>query len=161
MICCADVLQAKVLQAKRPAARRLAQETLAKKAFASLTLLVTVGLMPALAQAPRTFPGTALRGDMVVTNPPEILLNGRESRLAPGARIRGANNMMQLSGTLVGQKLVVNYTLDSMGQPLDVWILRPDEAAKRPWPRNQEQLSTWFFDAAAQNWTRTMPTGNP
>lgn len=108
-------------------------------------------VLPAVAQQ-RPFPATALRGEIVVTQPPEVLLNGRPARLAPGARIRDAQNMYQLSGTLVGQRLLVHYTRDHMGQPQEVWILRPEEAAVRPWPVNEQQLATWFFDADAQRW---------
>jgi hypothetical protein len=42
----------------------------------------------AAAQAPRNFPATALRGEIVITQPPELLLNRQPARLAPGARIR-------------------------------------------------------------------------
>jgi hypothetical protein len=108
----------------------------------------------AQAQLPRVFPQTALRGEIVVTAPPEVLLNGQPARLAPGARIRGDNNMMQLSGTLVGQRLLVNYTVDPVGLVFDVWVLRPDEAAKRPWPRTSAEAQAWVFDAAAQTWSR-------
>ena len=76
---------------------------------------------PAAAQ--RTFPATALRGEFVVVQPPDVRLNGKPARLAPGARIRNETNMVQLSGSLVGQKRVVNYTIDPQGELHDVWIL--------------------------------------
>jgi hypothetical protein len=107
----------------------------------------------AQAQMARNFPATALRGILVVTAPPQALLNGRPTQLAPGARVHGANNMMQLSGTLVDQRLLVNYTLDALGQPLEIWVLRPDEAARVPWPSTRDQAQAWSFDAAAQTWT--------
>ena len=110
---------------------------------------------PAFAQAPaRTFPSNALRGELVVLQPPEILLNGQPWRLAPGARIRDQQNMLQVSGVLVGLRFLVNYTRDAMGQPLQVWILTPAEAANQPWPVNDVQAQSWFFDAAAQQWTK-------
>ena len=105
------------------------------------------------AQAPRNFPATALRGALVVTQAPEILLNGQPARLAPGARIRGADNLMQMSGGLTGQRLLVHYTRDTLGQLLDVWVLTPAEAARRPWPSTPEQAATWVFNADAQSWT--------
>ncbi len=104
--------------------------------------------------APRNFPATALRGELVVTNPPQVILNGRAWRLAPGARIRGSNNLLLLSGTLAGQPLLVHYTLDSLGQILDVWVLTPAEAARRPWPTTTEQAQSWIFNPAAQQWSR-------
>ncbi len=105
-------------------------------------------------QVQRQFPKTALRGSIVVGDPPTVALNGRETRFAPGARIRNPSNMIVLSGTLVGAKLLVHYTLDSMGQLGDVWILTPEEAAKRPWPATQEQAEAWLFDASTQTWSR-------
>jgi hypothetical protein len=87
--------------------------------------------LPALAQtAPvRNFPANALRGTLVVTQPPGITLDGQPARLSPGSRIRGANNMLVLSGALVGQQLTVNYTLEHHGLVHDVWILTEAEAA--------------------------------
>ncbi len=131
-----------------PARRAVLLSIAARAAFASLLLTNA-----ALAQAARNFPATALRGALVVTQAPEILLNGQPARLAPGARIRGANNMLQMSGTLTGQRLLVHYTRDTVGQVLDVWVLTPAEAARRPWPSTPEQAATWVFNADAQSWT--------
>ena len=126
-------------------------------------LLGTVALAPAMlasapgayAQSPllRAFPATALRGELVVTQPPEILLNQRPARLAPGARIRGMDNLLLLSGTVAGQRLLVHYTLDSLGQLLDVWVLSPAELARRPWPTSAEQAANWVFNPDAQTWS--------
>ena len=76
----------------------------------------------------REFPKTALRGNLSIVSPPEILLDGKADRLSPGSRIRGTNNLMLLSGGLIGQTLVVNYTREAQGMVHDVWILTPDEA---------------------------------
>jgi glycine/D-amino acid oxidase-like deaminating enzyme len=103
---------------------------------------------------PRPFPATALRGELMVVQPPDVLLNGRPARLAPGARIRAENNLLQLSGALVNQRLSVNYTLDTNGLMLDVWILNAEERARRPWPTTPEQAAAWSFDVSAQTWSR-------
>ena len=69
---------------------------------------ITAGLLaaalaaPAAAQLQRNFPQNALRGAIVLTDPPDITLNGNAARLAPGARIRGKTNMIELTGGLVG-----------------------------------------------------------
>jgi hypothetical protein len=89
-----------------------------------------------------------------VVQPPDVLLNGRPARLAPGARIRAENNLLQLSGVLVNQRLSVNYTLDTNGLMLDVWILNAEERARRPWPTTPEQAAAWSFDVSAQTWSR-------
>ena len=110
--------------------------------------------LPAHAQLQRNFPATALRGELVVTQPPEALLNGRPARLAPGARIRDPNNMLVLSGALVQQRLPVHYTIDRDGLLFDVWVLRPDELSRKPWPATPEQAAQWRFDPIAQTWSR-------
>lgn len=109
---------------------------------------------PAHAQVQRNFPATALRGELVVLQPPDVLLNGRPARLAPGARIRGADNLLQMSGALAGQRLPVHYTLDNAGQLMDIWVLTPAELARRPWPTTPQQASAWVFDPVAQVWSR-------
>jgi hypothetical protein len=106
------------------------------------------------AQVARNFPANALRGELAVLQPPEVLLGGKPARLAPGARIRGADNMMQLSGALAGSRAVVNFTLDINGQLLDIWVLTAEERKKQPWPTTPEQAATWRFDPAAQLWSR-------
>lgn len=110
--------------------------------------------VPAAAQMQRSFPATALRGELRVTQPPEVLINGRPARLAPGARIRGADQLLVMSGAVVGAKLLVHYTLDSTGLLLDVWVLTPTEAARNPWPVTPEQAQNWRFNADAQTWSR-------
>ena len=69
----------------------------------------------------------ALRGELVVTAPPEALLNGQPARLSPGARIRGRDNLLVLSGTVVGQTLQVRYLRDTSGLVHQVWILSDAE----------------------------------
>lgn len=103
----------------------------------------------------RAFPPEALRGEMTFgAIPPEIQLNGAATRLAPGARIRGQNNMLVMSGTLMGQTFIVHYTRDLLGQPKDIWLLRADEVSRTPWPTTLDESKTWSFDTATQTWTK-------
>lgn len=106
------------------------------------------------AQVARLFPPDALRGDLLVEAPPEVKLNGKPARLAPGARIRGTTNMFVLSGSLVGQKVVVHYTIDPAGMLRDVWVLNEAELAKKLWPRSQKELQSWVFDPATHSWSK-------
>jgi hypothetical protein len=108
----------------------------------------------AQAQVQRQFPKAALRGSLVIDEPPLVTLNGRPARLAPGARIRNQGNTLALSGTLIGAKLLVHYTLDPTDLISDVWILTPEEAAKRPWPATPQQAEAWNFDSTTQTWSR-------
>ncbi len=121
---------------------------------AALALALPCLAAAALAQTTRPFPATALRGSLQVTQPPDVLLNGEAERLSPGARIRGTNNLLQLSGSLVGQNLLVHYTREPSGLVHDVWILTPEEAARKPWPTTADEARRWEFNPAAQTWTR-------
>lgn len=120
----------------------------------ALTAALLLAALPAFAQAPRHFPANALRGEIVVKLPPEVELNGQPARLAPGARIVDERNLLQLSGALVGKRLVVHYTRDNAGQPQQVWILTPAERARQPWPVSDQEQRSWFFDPAGQRWIK-------
>lgn len=98
--------------------------------LAALALGCTAGAL-AQTQPVRNFPDSALRANLVVVQPPEITLNGEPARLSPGARIRSQANTLLLSGSLVGQELVVNYVRDMQGLVHDVWVLNPAEAAQK------------------------------
>jgi hypothetical protein len=118
------------------------------------TSLAIALIAPSAAQLQRQFPQAALRGQISFRQPPLLTLNDEPKQLAPGARIRAANNMIVLSGSLLGSTLAVHYTLDADGQLRDVWILRADELANVPWPSNALEAASWVFDSAAQRWAR-------
>ena len=80
----------------------------------------------------RNFPATAQRAAMQVLQPPVILLNGQHERLSPGSRIRGSNNMLVMSGALVGQNLLVHYVREPLGLIHEVWILNEAETQLPP-----------------------------
>jgi len=109
---------------------------------------------PAAAQMQRNFPATALRGELLVVQAPEALVNGQPARLAPGVRIRDANNLLVMSGSLTQQRWAVNYTRDTLGLVLDVWLLTPSEGARQPWPTTPAQAAAWAFNADSQTWSR-------
>ena len=79
----------------------------------------------------RPFPKDAKRGELVVVGAPDIALNGKPDRLAPGVRIRDAQNNLVLSGTLTNQKLVVNYVRDNTGLVNSVWLLSSEEIKQK------------------------------
>jgi hypothetical protein len=102
----------------------------------------------------RGFPANALRGEITFGQPPDLLLNGQAARLSPAARIRGSNNLLVMSGALIGGSATVNYVVDSLGLVHDVWILTEAERAKQPWPTNANDARAWSFDPVAQIWTQ-------
>jgi hypothetical protein len=105
--------------------------------FASLlAMLALSSTLPVQAQTPlpqtplttaRPIPATAQLAVMQVLQPPVILLNGQQERLSPGARIRDANNMLALSGTLIGRNLRVAFVREPLGLIHEVWILNEAE----------------------------------
>ncbi len=119
-----------------------------------LALAAALAVSAAGAQMQRRFPQAALRGELTIVAPPEVRLNGRSARLSPGARIRGTDNMLAMSASLVDVRLPVHYTLDINGEIGDIWLLRPEELAIRPWPRTPREAQEWLFDPTSQTWTR-------
>ena len=112
-------------------------------------------LQPGPPAGHRPFPPQALRGELVVGAVPAALLNGQAARLAPGARIRGEDNLLRLPTSLAGQPLIVHYTLEpSSGLVMDVWILNRAELANEPWPTSPAEAATWRFNPASQRWAR-------
>ena len=103
----------------------------------------------------RSFPAHALRGELLVGAVPAALLNGQAARLAPGARIRGEDNLLRLPSSLIGQPVVVHYTQEpSTGMLMDVWILNRVELGNTPWPASPAEAATWRFDPLSQRWAR-------
>ena len=99
----------------------------------SLAMALVAMLLAASAWAQmglRPFPPKTQRAVMQITQTPELLLNGKSERLSPGARIHGRDNLLVMSGTLTGQKVLVNYVRESSGQVYEVWILTDAEAAQ-------------------------------
>ena len=95
------------------------------------TLVCALALLPtALFAQLRQFPEHALRGQLVINNPPEITVNDRPERLSPGARIRDTHNRIVFAQSLMGQPLIVHYTRESNGMVHEVWLLTPEEMAQ-------------------------------
>lgn len=100
-----------------------------------LVLATITAFWPADASAQmnvRQFPASVKRGVMTVIAPPQVSINGSVLRLSPGARIRGPNNMLVMSSTLVGQQYAVNYLQEPQGLVREVWILNQAEVDTQP-----------------------------
>ena len=111
--------------------------------------------LPAAAQdvgdppAVRDFPKNALRGQLVVLAPPEISMDGKPDRLAPGARLRSSDNLLLLTGQVINQKLTVNYLRDNMGLVQQVWVLT-DAEAKLKRPNSPPSLFNFVFGSSPE-----------
>jgi len=91
---------------------------------------VALGVGATLAQAQlRSIPADAKRGEMVHVEDTAVEIGGKRMRLAAGAQIRGANNLIVLPSALPPRSLV-KYTVDPQGDVFRVWILSAQEAAQ-------------------------------
>ena len=103
----------------------------------------------------RPFPAQALRGELSITAWPEARLNDQSVRLAPGARVRGADNLLRPPASLTGQTLLVHYTVEATtGLLMEVWLLNDAERNNRPWPTTPAEARTWHFNPTTQKWAR-------
>jgi hypothetical protein len=82
----------------------------------------------------RQFPANVLRGKLRVVQGAEITIDGRPERLSPGARIRGTQNNLLMSGALVGQEYLVNFVRDGYSNVHQVWLLTVLEAQQKVKP---------------------------
>ena len=109
--------------------KMLARLTLA--ACAALASLLFTFANLAFAQGiERSAPKDVVLGRLVVTAPPQITMDGQPARLSPGSRIRDLNNMLVLSGGIVGKNLPVVYRRDAAGLVHEVWMLTDEEYRK-------------------------------
>lgn len=94
--------------------------------------VLAVWLAASPAQAfERPFPPEALRGKMTPGAFPDVSIDGKARRLSPSARIFNQENTIDMPGSLRGRDIVVNYTVDAMGNIDRIWILTRDEAAQK------------------------------
>jgi hypothetical protein len=110
------------------------------KTLARLTLAACAALagplfflLPSAASAQgiqREAPKDVVLGRLVVTAPPQITLDGKPDRLSPGSRIRDLNNMVVLSGGIVGKEYPVVYRRDAAGLVHEAWMLTHEEYGK-------------------------------
>ena len=76
-------------------------------------------------QSTNRLPDGSMIGTMTTQQLPLVQIDGREQRLAPGARIVGANNT-SITPNQVPANSKVRYRVDSSGLVTHVWILPPD-----------------------------------
>ncbi|SRR5690349_18279741 len=98
-----------------------------------LPLLLFLVLGTAQAQL-RTIPDAAKRGEMSHVQEMLVAIDGAAQRLSPGAQIRDASNRLIVPAALPAGSLV-KYTVDNEGMVYRVWVLTPEEAAKRDKPQ--------------------------
>ena len=84
----------------------------------------------AQAQQLRSIPDQAKQGEIRHLQETIVSIDGVRQRLAPGAQIRDQHNRLVVP-TAVPAGAQVKYLVDQEGLVRQVWILTPEEAAKR------------------------------
>ena len=77
----------------------------------------------------RAIPVDAKRGEIRHLSEAVVEIDGTPQRLAPGAQIRDASNLI-IQPVALPAGARVKYRLDVGGQVREVWILTPQEAEK-------------------------------
>ena len=78
---------------------------------------------------PRSFPANAMRGKLTPINYAQMVIDGKTYQLSPVVKIYNRDNLIEMSGAIRGSDIIVNYTLDAMGNIERIWILTDTEAA--------------------------------
>ncbi len=100
---------------------------IARLLLALVALLFAGG---AAAQAARKIPADAPKGRFTVLQFPLVAIDGKQFRLAPGARIFNANNLT-VTPNLVPPETPVRYELDAQGLVRTVWIVETAAGTER------------------------------
>lgn len=101
-----------------------------------LALCLLAAAAPSAFAFDRPFAPNAKRGEMTPDRYPTIVISGKTYRLAPGARIWNAANLIVMPASIRGSH-VVNYTEDRSGAVDRVWMLT-DAEAERPAPADRK-----------------------
>ena len=78
----------------------------------------------------RTVPANSKRAVMSHVQEMVVQVDGKQARLAPGAQVRDIHNRLVLP-TTIPRGSVVRFQADPQGLISRVWILTPQEAAKK------------------------------
>jgi hypothetical protein len=109
---------------------RIPPSPILTRAFVSLAgALALAGAVVAQTAVFRTLPEDAKRGYLSHVGENLVDLDGRRLRLAPGAQIRSASNLIVLPAALPRNSLV-KYQLNGRGELARAWVLTAEEAAK-------------------------------
>ena len=100
------------------------QDTL-MRTFAKLAFLLIGFSVLGCESTTTRLPDGSMVGIMTTQQVPVVQIDGKQQRLAPGARIVGANNS-SITPNQVPANSKVRYRVDASGQVTHVWLLPPD-----------------------------------
>ena len=119
-------------QTSRRVFRRLARYgriTLGPVALMAAGIAALILTITSFAQAPFAIPSDARSGRMTSLQLPTVSIDGRDYRLAPGARIYSRNHLT-LTPNLVPADSPVRFVVNGDGQIQTVWLIDPKDAPK-------------------------------
>jgi hypothetical protein len=93
------------------------------------TAILVCASAVALAQL-RSVPANSKRAVMSHLQEMYVQVDGKQARLSPGAQVRDIHNRLVLP-TAIPRGSVVRFQVDKQGLISSVWILTPQEAAKK------------------------------
>ena len=96
------------------------------RSLAAALILCLAGL--AHAQL-RTLPADARVGKIRHVQEMVVQIDGKQARLAPGAKVRDTHNRILVPVAIPAGSLI-KYTLNAQGEVSAVWILTPQEAGQ-------------------------------
>ena len=99
-------------------------QTILMRTFARLAFF-SIGLALVACQSTNRLPDGSFVGVMTTQAVPDVQIDGKQRRLAPGARIVGANNA-SVTPNQVPANSKVRYRVDASGLITHVWILPPE-----------------------------------
>ena len=94
-----------------------------------LSLLLLASALAGPAYAQRSFPPGVKPAELRDITYPNIRIDDKIYRFAPGARIYNTNNLMVVVNSAPKTGKVI-FQLDTQGNVLKLWILTPEEAAR-------------------------------
>ena len=103
------------------------------KRFAAVLVLLSV-FSGAGAQT-RALPADTESGTIRHIQGMTVSIDGKPMQLAPGATIRGQNNLIIVPTALPPGGAAAEYLVDASGQISRVWLVTPEEAARERAPK--------------------------
>ena len=88
-------------------------------------LTISIALALAACSSSKTLPDGSQLGVMTTQQLPNVVVDGKPMRLAPGARIMNAQNL-SVTPNQVPPDSRVRYRVDASGQITQVWLLPPE-----------------------------------
>jgi hypothetical protein len=106
----------------------------AKRLFVIFALLgvAMLAAAPAISQTiQRPIPDETKRATIAYVSGMMVAINGRQILLSPAVQIRDQSNRIIVPSALPPGESVADYLLDFNGQVSRVWLLTPQEAARK------------------------------